>query len=109
MNVEPLAARAQGQPINRVDGRLKVTGGAHCPAEFAAPDPARAWLVASTIARGKITGIDTAAAEKAQGVMAVLTHLNAPKLTEPSPGEKSDGIRIEQRTPLSNAAISYGG
>jgi xanthine dehydrogenase YagR molybdenum-binding subunit len=69
-----------GQPISRVDGRQKVTGGATYAAEFHVPGLAHAAFVRSTIAKGRITSLDTAAAERAPGVLAVLTHRNAPRL-----------------------------
>jgi xanthine dehydrogenase YagR molybdenum-binding subunit len=69
-----------GQPISRVDGRQKVTGAATYAAEFDVPGQAYAAVVRSTIANGRITSFDTAAAEGAPGVVAVLTHINAPRL-----------------------------
>jgi xanthine dehydrogenase YagR molybdenum-binding subunit len=69
-----------GQPVSRVDGRQKVTGAATYAAEFDAPNLAHAAIVRSTIANGRIASIDGAAAERAPGVVAVLTHRNAPKL-----------------------------
>ena len=69
-----------GQPVSRVDGRQKVTGGATYAAEFDQPNQAYAAVVRSTIANGRITSIDSATAEKAPGVIAVLTHRNAPRL-----------------------------
>src|SRR5215212_3622545 len=69
-----------GQPISRVDGRQKVTGSATYAAEFDEPGQAYAAIVRSTIANGRIGSIDSAAAERAPGVVAVLTHQNAPKL-----------------------------
>ena len=69
-----------GQPISRVDGRQKVTGGATYAAEFEVPNVAHAAVVRSTIANGRIISIDTAEAERAAGVLAVLTHRNAPRL-----------------------------
>ena len=69
-----------GQPISRVDGRQKVTGGATYAAEFGVPNVAHAAVVRSTIANGRIVSIDTAEAERAAGVLAVLTHRNAPRL-----------------------------
>ncbi|HEX5385732.1 MAG TPA: xanthine dehydrogenase family protein molybdopterin-binding subunit [Gemmatimonadales bacterium] len=71
---------AIGQPLSRVDGRAKVTGSASYAAEFDLPGLVHAALVMSTVPRGRITAIDTAAAERADGVHAVITHLNAPKL-----------------------------
>ncbi len=47
-----------GQGIDRVDGRLKVTGRAHYAAEFAVPGVVHAVLVQSTIGAGAITGFD---------------------------------------------------
>jgi xanthine dehydrogenase YagR molybdenum-binding subunit len=69
-----------GQPVNRVDGRQKVTGAATYAAEFRMPGVAHGAIVWSTVANGRIASIDTAEAERAPGVVTVLTHLNAPKL-----------------------------
>ena len=69
-----------GKPVNRVDGPQKVTGAARYAAEFDVPNVAHAAIVRSTIASGRITSIDSAAAERALGVIAVLTHRNAPRL-----------------------------
>jgi xanthine dehydrogenase YagR molybdenum-binding subunit len=67
-----------GQPLDRVDGHLKVTGGAIYAYEVArAPDALYGVLVQATIARGRITRIDSAAAQAAPGVVLVLTHENA--------------------------------
>src|SRR5438128_10745890 len=69
-----------GQPISRVDGRQKVTGRATYAAEFDQPGQAHGMIVRSTVANGRIASIDSAAAERAPGVLSVLTHLNAPRL-----------------------------
>jgi xanthine dehydrogenase YagR molybdenum-binding subunit len=69
-----------GQAMNRVDGIRKVTGAATFAAEHRLPGLAHAVLVTSTIANGRISAIDSAAAEKMPGVLAVLTHRNAPRL-----------------------------
>jgi xanthine dehydrogenase YagR molybdenum-binding subunit len=69
-----------GQPVSRVDGRQKVTGGATYAAEFDQPRQAHGAVVRSTVAKGRIASIDSSAAERASGVVAVLTHRNAPKL-----------------------------
>ena len=42
-------------------------------------------------------------------MLAVITHLNAPKLAEPPNDQKHVGIRIEEREPLADDKISYGG
>ena len=65
-----------GSPRRRVDGRLKVTGGATYAAEFITPDLLHGCVVSSTIAKGRITAIHAAAAEAVPGVVAVITHEN---------------------------------
>ena len=69
-----------GQPVSRVDGRQKVTGGATYAAEFNMPRMAHGAIVRSTVANGRIASIDGTAAERAPGVIAVLTHRTAPRL-----------------------------
>jgi xanthine dehydrogenase YagR molybdenum-binding subunit len=79
------ADKAVGKPIDRVDGTAKVTGAARFAAEFPYPGLTHAALVHSTIARGRITHIDTTTASAVPGVIAVLTHHNAPRLQPPKP------------------------
>ncbi len=101
-----------GPARSRVDGRLKVTGGAKYSVEFEVPNCAYAWPVESNIAKGKITAIDSKAAEAVPGVLAVLSHLNAPKPKEPAAKEERNsghGIRNEERLPLSDDAVHYAG
>jgi xanthine dehydrogenase YagR molybdenum-binding subunit len=71
-NSEPVDA------IDRVDGRLKVTGAAKYAAEFQLPGITYAVLVSGTLTKGHITALDTKQAERAPGVIAVISHLNAP-------------------------------
>ena len=73
-----------GAPISRVDGPLKVSGAARFAAEFPMEGLTYAALHYSTIAKGRISQIDTSAAEAAPGVVLVMTHKNAPRL-KPSP------------------------
>lgn len=69
-----------GQPLSRIDGHKKVTGRATYAAEFDLPDLAYAAAVRSTIPCGRIAAIDSSAAERAPGVLHVLTHRNAARL-----------------------------
>lgn len=69
-----------GAPVSRIDGIAKVTGKATYSTDFPVKNIAYAVLFKSTIAAGTIRSIDSAAAERAPGVLAVITHLNAPKL-----------------------------
>jgi len=69
-----------GRPLDRVDGPYKVTGRATYAYEYRdSGQPAYGFVVVSSIGKGRITAIDTAAAERAPGVLLVLTHANAPK------------------------------
>jgi xanthine dehydrogenase YagR molybdenum-binding subunit len=67
-----------GQPLDRVDGRLKVTGGARYAYEMQ-QNTLYGFVVEASIGKGTIRSIDTRAAEKAPGVALVLTYRNAPE------------------------------
>lgn len=69
-----------GAPVNRIDGILKVTGKAAYATDYQVKNTAYAVIFKSTIAAGRITNIDSAIAERAPGVLVVITHKNAPKL-----------------------------
>lgn len=75
-----------GQPLTRVEGRGKVTGKAVYSAEHKIPNICHGVMVTSTIAKGSIASIDVGAAEKTPGVLAVMTHLNTPKLPQKPKG-----------------------
>ena len=72
-----------GQPIDRADASPKVQGQAKFAAEFELDGLVHASIVCSDIARGKIESFDLAAATALPGVLAILTHENVPKLTDP--------------------------
>jgi xanthine dehydrogenase YagR molybdenum-binding subunit len=86
-----------GQDVSRVDGLAKVTGSARYSGEIMLPDLAYAEIVGAAVASGRITSIDTAQAERAEGVAGILTHRNLPKVNQvplvpslmggPAPGE----------------------
>jgi len=83
---DPLIRRQHGQigrPVSRVDGPLKVRGAAPFAAEIALEGMVYAALAHSTIAKGRVVAIDTGKAEKAPGVVLVMTHRNAPRLNPP--------------------------
>lgn len=69
-----------GKPISRVDGKAKVTGQASYAADFNAEELAHGYVIASTIAKGKIVRIDTSKALQLPGVVHIFTHENRPKL-----------------------------
>src|SRR5215475_177646 len=79
-----------GTATSRVDGIAKVTGAAKYAAEFNVPGLAHGSIVASTIAKGRITRIDTAAALSIQGVLTVLTHDNRPRMADDDQAYKDE-------------------
>ncbi len=107
------SANILGPARSRVDGPLKVSGGAKYAVEFRLAKCAYAWPVMSNIAAGKITAIDEKAARSAPGVLTILTHQNAPKLQLGKEGRDEDvmsyGIRNEDRVPLSDDQVYYAG
>src|SRR6201999_1432953 len=71
-----------GQPVPRYDAVAKVTGKAEYAADTRLNRPAYAYLVTSSIARGRIDGFDLAAARQVRGLIDIVTHENAEKLKE---------------------------
>jgi xanthine dehydrogenase YagR molybdenum-binding subunit len=68
-----------GRPLDRVDGRLKVTGGAHYSFEYAAQGAAAyGFIVSAGIGKGGVLGVDVRDAQRAPGVLLALTKDNAP-------------------------------
>jgi xanthine dehydrogenase YagR molybdenum-binding subunit len=96
-----IATRAIGAPLDRIDGPLKVTGAAKYAYEYPVERPLYVHIVQSTIAKGRIVSIDASEAQRQPGVVAVITHENAPR-TEISP-EDGD-LRI-----LQSDAVAYHG
>lgn len=98
-----------GKPIDRVDGRLKVMGKA--PYAHEVEEGGRAAygiIVESTIAKGTIAEIDTAAAERAPGVLLVMTHKNAPKQGAWGPLDAKDRYARASPQLASNRVQHYG-
>ena len=97
------------QPPHRYDGVAKVTGAAKYAAEFKEPFPkddlVYAYIVQSTIACGSVKAIDSKDAERAPGVVTVLTPLNAPKLPT-SPSRPNAGRHVSI---LQDADVHYNG
>ncbi|GGS62618.1 xanthine dehydrogenase family protein molybdopterin-binding subunit [Nonomuraea spiralis] len=67
--------------MNRIEGRVKVTGLATYAAEYPVEDVAYCCPVQSTIARGRVTRVDAGAALAMPGVLAVLSVDDPPGLT----------------------------
>jgi xanthine dehydrogenase YagR molybdenum-binding subunit len=74
--------RAIGESLSRRDGPQKVTGTAPYAYEYRFDKPLYLFPVQSDVARGRVARIDASAAEALPGVVAVLTHANAPRLAD---------------------------
>ncbi|MBV8683656.1 MAG: xanthine dehydrogenase family protein molybdopterin-binding subunit [Caulobacteraceae bacterium] len=75
---------AVGAQLARIDGPLKVKGAARFAAEVPFENLTYVALVYSTIARGRIAELDVEEASLAPGVVLVMTHRNAPRLSPPA-------------------------
>ncbi len=93
-----------GQPLDRIDGKKKVTGSATYAADVEVANVLHAVIVTSTIAKGAITALDDAAAKKAPGVVAVLHHGNAPELPK---AETRDGNQERVLQVLQDSQVYY--
>jgi xanthine dehydrogenase YagR molybdenum-binding subunit len=71
-----------GTATSRVDGLAKVTGAAKYAADHNVAGLAHGSVVCSTIAKGRITRLDTGPAMAVKGVLTVLTHDNRPPLPD---------------------------
>src|ERR1700761_775803 len=98
-----------GVRTRRVDGPLKVTGAAMYASDHHFPGLLYAWPVRATIAKGSVTGLDTAKAEKMTGVVAVYHRSNIGKLYRVPPSAGMSLIIDERRPPLEDDVIRYYG
>ncbi|MGI8911921.1 MAG: xanthine dehydrogenase family protein molybdopterin-binding subunit [Rubrobacteraceae bacterium] len=77
-----ITAKAIGASLDRLDGPEKVAGTARYAYEHHFENPAYLFPVRSEIARGRVTRVDAGETEALPGVIAVITHENAPKLAD---------------------------
>jgi xanthine dehydrogenase YagR molybdenum-binding subunit len=77
-------ARAMGEVIDRVDGPDKVRGLARYAFEHPVDHPVYLYPVQSTVARGRVIGIDCRQASSTPGVLMVLNQYNAPRTNIPA-------------------------
>lgn len=68
------------EPATRVEGLDKVTGTAKYAFEYTAPAVAYAWVVQATVATGRVTAVAAEAVLGRDGVIAVISHQNAPAI-----------------------------
>ena len=96
-----------GQPVSRRDGVAKVTGAATFAADNAPAGLLHAVYAPATIARGRVTHLDVAAAEAHPGVVHVMTPANRPPLDgDPSAKPTRFSFRIDV---LQDDTVRYAG
>ena len=107
----PASESVVGKPINRVDGRLKVTGKANYAADHPIEHPAFAVLVLSSIGKGTIEKINARPALQALGVLGVISHENAPKLHPQLPKKRAgvDPAVGQALPPLQDNVVRFHG
>ena len=91
--------------IVRVEGPLKVTGRAQYTSDFHFPGLLYAVPVGATIANGKLTGLDTAVAEKMPGVKAILHRANIGRIYRSTAQPDFGGICEDRRPPFEDDVI----
>ena len=99
-----------GRQVSRVDGPEKVRGDARFAAEFPMDGMVYAAFLWSTIAKGRIAGIDVAAAAAAPGVVLVMTHRNAPKMKQaPVFGSENRAVGPDSLPVMQDDRIHWNG
>src|SRR5262245_17078962 len=96
-----------GRDTRRVDGPLKVTGTAKYSSDFHFPGLLNGVPAEATIANGKVTNLDTAAAKKMPGVRAIFHRENIGKIFRSTLGPGFEGISDERRPPLEDDSVRY--
>jgi xanthine dehydrogenase YagR molybdenum-binding subunit len=99
-----------GKPIDRVDGKLKVTGAATYSAEYYPNNLVYGVIVPSTIAKGRIKNINTTQAGRVKGVVNIMTSKNSMSLHFPQGGDPGAGKYGEKDLlPLQSERVFYDG
>jgi xanthine dehydrogenase YagR molybdenum-binding subunit len=103
---------AVGTPVTRVDGQAKITGSARYSAEIALPGMTYLAVVGATIPSGRVSAIHTGEALAADGVLAVLTHDDLPKIAAPPhllPSLAGFAAPGESFFPMQDDVVHYAG
>lgn len=110
MNARTNAHARIGDPVNRFDAEAKVTGSARYAAEHFPHGLLYGWIVSSELTRGRITGIDEAAARRVPGVVDVISHHNRRDLPEHDDSYKDEmGASGRPFRPLFDDKILFSG
>lgn len=102
--------KPMGQPLDRVDGLLKVTGRARYAGEYPEEGLLHGSVVSGTVARGRVVRIDASRALALPGVVAVIDHTNRPKIASyDEPYQDADAADGSPFRPLYNDQVLYSG
>lgn len=96
---------SSGQPLDRRDGLLKVTGAATYAADNHPEGMLYAVVAVSTIARGRVTSLDVAAAKAHPDVVEVITPANRPSLALDPDGKH--GLFVFRVEALQDDSVRY--
>lgn len=98
-----------GKAMDRVDGRAKVTGTAPYAGDYRVEGGiAEGYIVEAPAGPGRISKLDVSAAEGAEGVIAVLTHRNAPA-QKPYGTPEEEGRFTQSHAVLESAQVWHFG
>ncbi len=98
-----------GSAVTRVDGKLKVTGGAQYAVDHPIEGVAYGAPVASTIGSGRIANIDLSVAEAMPGVLGILYHGNCGPVYRTAGPFERNSIVSEGRPPFEDNKVYYYG
>ena len=97
-----------GTPTPRIDGPFKTTGAAQYAADFHFNRMAHAVPVSASFASGRITKLDTSAADRMPGVVLVLHHGNIGPLYRTAPGD-DNATNSEVRSAFEDEVVRHWG
>jgi xanthine dehydrogenase YagR molybdenum-binding subunit len=98
-----------GADVARIDGTLKVTGGAHYASDMSVASPVYAVLVTSAIARGRIAAIDDRDTRAVGGFLDLLTYETVGERLKPGKFFAAGGYVGTTIQPLASDRIHHGG
>src|ERR1043166_5742214 len=96
-----------GQPIDRIDGRAKVTGQASYAGDSRQANMAFGVMVTAEIGNGRIESVDASEARRQPGVLLIMTHENAPP--QAPFVAHADGRHARPKPQLDSAKVQYFG
>ena len=105
----PAPLANQGQPVERIDARLKVMGRAKYGSDIAVQRPLHACLVTSAISLGSIKSFDLGEALKLPGVVDIVTHEQIGDKVKKSALFSSGGYVGSSIMPMASASIYHDG